>query len=28
VVAPQAVRNLVTNNNVLNQQHTRSSSEL
>ncbi|OGE54291.1 hypothetical protein PENARI_c006G06326 [Penicillium arizonense] len=27
VVAPQAVRNLVTNNNVLNQQHTRSSSE-
>jgi type II pantothenate kinase len=27
VVAPQAVRNLVTNNNGLNQQHTRSSSE-
>ena len=27
VVAPQAVRNLVANNNVLNQQHTRSSSE-
>jgi type II pantothenate kinase len=27
VVAPQAVRTLVTNNNVLNQQHTRSSSE-